>query len=368
MSFKENIRSILQKVFSTFTSLNDDCNVLFPRHNYTLASVITSCINNNCRIFFVPQIKQDRFFDWRRFDVDDKGFLLSFAKLEQLALKYLRDNTIDYFVVDRMSRNDLWLHAILSACKKCYTEAIYLEHGETGSIHPDIELDRLLNYDYFYASNTDMKNHMQQQAKDKELYDCRIKEWKRSKFIPKKKQHKQQQILYAPQFIEADRFNQLFPQTLQYKHKESLVKEFHALEKKYDIRIVWKTYKQGNLLYDPIKDICNTFNIKYVDTDSFSYWLSKSTMFITDCISTTFYDAVDYGIPVLCLRYAKAAPIRQSILDNFGDSIFVYNTIEQAIDKMRQFVADCANITFLKQFYIRTYESNPDKFPWERKI
>ena len=357
---------MFQIAYSGATRFNDSYNVLFPRYNMTLLPVIGSCVNNDCRVFFLPYVKEDRVFDWRRFDQNDKLFMIRFDSFLSKAKEYLRNNAIDFFVVDRMTRGDLWLHAILQACKVTGTKAIYLEHGETGSIHPDIEFDRILNYDYFYASNTDMKRHMQKQVqKYYTVSKCIIREWNRPKILPKK-QSKVHRILYAPQFIEADRFNQLFPQTLQYKHRERLVKEFDILQDETGVSTIWKTFKSGNLLYDPIKDICKDYQVEYVDDDSFNWCLSRSSMVITDCISTTIYDAIDYGLPVLCLRYSKAAPIRESILKEFGNSIFIYDYIDQAVERIIHFVAACLGDN--ESNYIPIIERKPDKFPWENLI
>jgi len=367
---KERFRKSIQKTISYFSNKSyfgviKNGAILFPRWNMTLSNPINNALKNDMRVFFVDG--SGVLFDWRNLIEDkitDEKFLESFLQLENNARNFLYRNKVDYFVVDRFTRNSLDLHAYLLACKQANTKTVYLDHGETGSIHPNIPFDRLLNWDYVYLTNTDMKKYYE---KEKEKYGLKteIKEWARTRQPRKEVKVKKNMILFAPQFIEADRFDQLFPQTLQYKHREKLLNIFDDIVRNIGVEVIWKTYEPGNLLYDPIKDLCEDKQVHYCDTNNFDGYLSKATMFITDCISTTLYDAIEDGVPSLVLRYRKAAETRESILKQFGDVIFIYDSIKEAEEKLEEFIFDCLGLNGEEEKYLPELEFNPEPFPWE---
>jgi len=352
---KDLAKKALKTFFSTNLSLKETKrNILFPHINTTLLPVIKSGRKNFCGIHFVPEVELSTTFNWRRKELSNEDFI-RFSIFYRVAKNYIDSKGIDYFVVDRLTRNNLLLHAFLEACndsKRVIT--IYLDHGETGSIHSDVEFDRISNYNYYYTPNSEMEEYMYNNYYRENLL---IREWKRPTAKIKKK--KGNLLLFAPQFNEADRLNQLQPQTSQYLHRKVFADILHQVKIESKLIPVWKTFKGGNLQKDPMKYICALYGIKYVDNNKFNYYLARSKMVITDCVSTPFYEAVENDIPVLCLRYSKAAPIRESIIKQFGKSIFIYDRVEDCRKKVFEFINDD------KHCYRHKVNHYQNKFPWE---
>ena len=154
-------------------------------------------------------------------------------------------------------------------------------------------------------------------------------------------------LLWGPQFSSGFRFAQLFPETLRYLHKQGILKKLLSLSKKYEFRTIYKNYPPGDENYDPMPEVIRNlddYSIIWKSGRGFNKLLSRSKMFLTDCISTTIYDAADMGVPSLCLRYHKAAPVRKDVLTQFGKSIFIYKDILDALAYLEFFISTVINV------------------------
>jgi len=350
MNIKKIIRLLIQQVIESLSSSLLRNNIAFICYNRTITDVIIKILSqNDCSIKFLP-LKYEK-FDWRYLDFDKEKFKLMVSGIKI----WLLNNNINYLVVDKLTRDNLYPHAALEAANSIINlETIYLDHGDTGTYHPYIVYDRIMNYDYFYANDSSIRKHMEEEVK-KYGSNIKIREWQRP--MPKvKRKIDKKIIMYAPQFPTGDRFPQLFPEIIRYKHRIKILTELNILG---DYKVIYKCFSKGNEIYDPTPDFIRD-NLKYIkieNKNNFNKLLSKTSYFITDCVSTTIYDAIYLNIPSLCLRYYKAAPVRKDVLKQFGDSIFVYDDINEAVNKMYDFLLNSSEMPIIKHY--------KDKFPWE---
>jgi hypothetical protein len=355
---KEFIRNSLEFLFEKAQIGRSQFSVVFPHFNRTLFPVYRSVIRNGGKVLFLPAFRQVN-FDWRCFDLQEEE-----QKLRAICDNYLGFFKVsggNFYVVDRQPRHSLSCLAALRAAKESGLVTIYLDHGSTGIYQDWLIWDKLLNFDYSYFDDFDMRRYALALVRgmgENRRPVADIKEWIRPR-PRKRKESKKRIILFAPAFYCNDRWVRLYPDTLRFRHRKALLPIFQRLSKEANIQVIWKAFPKGDDAYDPIGEVIREEfpGIKY-RIHGFDRLLSRCSWFVTDCISTGIYDAVQLGIPSLCVCYRKAEPVREEVAERFGNSIFRFDAIMEVEDVLRGFIEN-------DSWPVPVIEHRSDPFPWE---
>jgi len=357
---KEYLRHKSQNFIQWSTDSRSGKAVCFPFINQNLLNIYDTLKDNDCKILYLPKVK-DRFFDNNHLTfkyLEEKKELFNKYSLE--LTQFFIDNKVEYYVLDRLTNNDLHQHAALLGAKASpNTKIVYLDHGESGQYNWPSEVYWSMFADYYYAGNTDMKNYMKELSEKLNYKNVEIKEWKRSDLI--KRPTQKGLLIFAPAFHCHETFSSTYSDTLKYQVRKHILFALEKLADIHNLQVIWK-YMKDEANEDMTPKIIKNYkfkNIKYETRNNFNYWLSKAEMFVSDCVSTTFYDALDMRVKSLALWPEILMDIRPDVLKRFGEAIYIYSNIDDAIKQLQYFVANYA--------YISKVPHNPDSFPWEVK-
>lgn len=357
---KNFIRYKLQSFLQWSSKAKGPSAVCFPFLNHNALDVINNLFKNKYpyAIKFLPRIK-DRYFENRYLTfeyLEEKKELFDRYSLE--TTQFFMDNKVRYYVLDRLTNNDLYQHAALVGAKSSpNTEIVYLDHGESGQYNLPNEIYWSSFTDYYYVGNTDMKEYIEKLAKSLDS-SAKIREWKRR--LPEKRETKKGLLVYAPAFHESGTLSSSYSDTLKYQVRKHMLFALEKMADTHKLKIIWK-YLKGEEGFDAVPSIIKKYklrNIRYELRNSFNYWITRAEFFVTDCVSTTFYDAVDMGVKSLALWPSILMDIRPDVLKRFGESIYVYDSVGQATKQLQYFVDQ-------KFWYPAKVPHNPDLFPWE---
>lgn len=339
----------LKQAYTTLTYLNKNNIIVFSEYNKQLTNVIRRASSKN-RIYFL--LEKGNVFNYKNID-NIEGFSL----IVNWYRGYFKDIGCNYFVINTMPRNDLDRHAALVAASEVDSvKVVYLDHGDTGFSDPS-GVWHWFNYaDYFYASNTESRKYINKQIVPEGFI---VREWKRP--LPKRKKSKKY-VLFAPGFYNGELFIGQLTDTAKYRHTETIIRYLNECAIDFGYGIIYKTIKGSHEAFNPrsVDKFVEYEAVEYMDSGNFNKLLSKASAFVTDCVSTPFYDAVDMGIPSLCLYNSDGTPLRKTVLDMFGDAIKVCN--QDAI------IGYTINNFFTGKFslgYKAMIEHNIDPMPWE---
>jgi len=366
-------RRKIEKAIEFGTRRHKGPRVMFAHFNRTLYPLIKSVIKTRGQVHFLsPDWKfETRFvtgYNFPYYPVSIKNELKEkFMTHYECMQRYFTDNEITHFVVDRAARGDLILGAALLAAKYSPNiELILFDHGETGTEYPDTVFHRCWLYDVIYTGNTESRNYYDEVAKFGN-FKVDIREWRRLIQI-KRKMIRNNSLLYAPQFVAGEVFSQCYPDAARFFEDLELMKVL------WETDMVWKVDSPGNLVEYPIHDFLlalvkktwehkRVCNIKYIDDKSFSKLLGSCRALLSDCVSTTAYDAAEEGIPTLCVRPEKASPVRKSVLEMFGPSIKIYDTPSEKHGAISQFL----QLSKEGLWPIPKIPHRVDQLPWSSK-
>src|SRR4030065_667159 len=350
---KELFRKLCQIYMRSVTFFGRS-SIVFSIFNKDLKNIIFSASVDN-EICFIPEFSKGSISDWETLINNKRSFL--FDKLIGKYKTYCENK--DFFVIDRLPRGDLNRHAALIAASKSDVKVVYLDHGETGFEYPEGYAHWIKYADYFYANNTETKEYVQRLAKEQKS-DIIIKERKRNIPVIRKSVSKRT-LMFVPSFYNGELLIGNYSDTLKYKHRVVLIGYFNHLVKYWGVDVFWSGLSLANAVCDPMNRIIFENNLFKYKENKCNKLLLKCNYFLTDAVSTPFYDACDLGIPSLCLYWEGGSPIREDVLKQFGKSIYVFNDIETAKLKIKDLIIN-------PQQYINKpiHTANPDKFPWEQ--
>ncbi|KKM05108.1 hypothetical protein LCGC14_1757480 [marine sediment metagenome] len=357
---KDFIRYRLQDFLQWGSRTRGRSAICFPFLNHNMLDIIHNLSKNKhpYAIKFLPRVK-DRYFENRYLTfehLNEKKEL--FDEYSMQIEQFFIDNKVKYYVLDRLTNDDLYLHAAIMGAKTSpNTEIVYLDHGESGQYNLPYEIYWTSFTDYYYVGNTDMRGYVEKVAKSLNS-SSKIREWKRR--LPEKKETRKGLLLFAPAFHELGTLGSSYSDVLKYQVRKHMLFALEKLADTHKLKVIWK-YMKGEEGFDAVPEIIKNYklkNIRYELRNNFNFWLSRAEFFVADCVSTTFYDAMDMGVKSLALWPSILMDIRPDVLKRFGESIYIYDSIDQAIKQLQYFLDQ-------KFWYQVKVPYSPDLFPWE---
>jgi len=204
--------------------------------------------------------------------------------------------------------------------------------------------------------NTESKEALKAISRPEDSSD--IREWKRpTKY---KRGKAKDYILYASQFNNKNKYDQLYSDTLKYRNNREI-----ALMLNWYKKTIWKMLPKSDEQYDPMIDFISNYckNIEVRTKGSLEKLLSHAIAFVCDSPSTSYYDAIDMGVPTLCLRPATATPMRDSAKKMFGGTYYRYKDLNSMRNRLDIFLKNVYYNTNLLEYPI--IKRSPDLMPWE---
>ncbi|MFH1376092.1 MAG: hypothetical protein ABIH25_00480, partial [Candidatus Woesearchaeota archaeon] len=221
---------------------------------------------------------------------------------------------------------------------------------------------RLRFADVYYATNTELRGYYQGEA-GRFGFNTVLKEWDRPRPKKRKRGYDPKFILVAMQFNNGELNSELYPDTLRYEHNKRVALALRPLMVGINgvNRIIWKTLPTSEDFEDPmVKWLARECKGIEIETrGNFNKLIRECGIFITDCVSTTFYDAVEIGVPTYAFVYSKGNKVRGKVLKTFKNQIIQYDNINSVTVIMRKLIEN-----ELKGFisYIPKVEHNVDRF------
>ena len=335
MLIKNLLKKIIKKllIFINRLVVYKGKRILFLDWNRTISPIILSCLYRY-RIFFSRNLEER--FSWNNFT--HKQYRKEENRIYNLrnkAIDYLVGCGIECIVFDKLPNVDLWLHMLLQSAKELGIKLIYMDHGTTGELFESINYHRLDIPDVYYVTNYDLKEYYRDDVIRNGL-DTIIKEWDRPRPKKRKRNYDSRLILVAMRFNDGELFYGGYPDTLRYEHNKRIALSLNPTAVGHN-RIIWKALPTSEDYEDPITDWIrkNCGGIKIETKNNFNKLIRECGVFITDCISTTFYDAVEIGVPTFALIYRKGNKVRKEVLEKFRNQIILYDDIDVAIERLK---------------------------------
>jgi len=337
------MKNLIAKIIS-FISFGNK-NILFLQFSRGLLPIIFKCLFNGKKIYFLEDrgIK----FNWKNFTKEEYNRIKSTIDYLYREINiYFAHKGIDYLILDKLNRDNLWHHVVIMAARDNGIRIIYYEHGATGQNLPVVNYQKLLFADKYYAADWETQKFLHDEGKKWKIdHGIIFSNWNRPRSKRRNLFYSSKLVLIAPQFNLGEIFNELYPDTLKYKYNKVVFHKLEYLAKKYDLKVVWKMLPGSEEDEDPMFN----YIVKHGDRveveieNNFNKLIKKAGMFITDCCSTTYYDAVGLGIPSFIYRYYKANPIRGEVKERLGGSLCVYSDIRRAVIAMECFIISNLN-------------------------
>jgi len=347
---KEFFRSMAQKHITFNSKCKDKPKIVFSILNRFVKSIVEEAAKEN-EIHFLPEL----FDNYLREDSDSCTYRGMIAGYKD----YFQDKS--FFVIDRLPRNDVNRMAAVEGAKQSpCTKIVYLDHGETGFSDPIGQIHWLRVADYYYANNTETKHYIQELAQRFDS-DVVVRERRRTLSVKWNRDKNSSTILFAPSFYNSDLFIGQYSDTMKYKHRKFLVDHFNYLSYNCGESIVWSGLSSSNENVDPISIKPEEYFFDYIE-GQFNKLLSTCSYFLTDAVSTPFYDACDLGIPALCFYWKGSTPIREAVRRQFGKSIFVFDDVQEVKEEIGNLLGS------YDQYINPVIHGEIDKYPWEKSI
>jgi hypothetical protein len=295
------------------------------------------------KIFFLPNLEKQT-FDWNSSVIKDKELEKRFNYFQMYIAKELIKKDIKFLMTDKVSRDNLLHYAAISTCKYTNTVSKLYDHGEAGHCFDNDIYNRGI-FDVWYITNIQMHDYISNKIKEFDLKTMYM-HWNRPKKKVKKKKHNRFTIMFAPMFTSDERMVHLLPETIKYKIKKEMLEVFQYMIDKYNVRVIYKKFSAGEENDDCIKELIEMKypKIELVDGKKFNKCLSISDMMITDCISTTFFDALYNNIEPLVLLHHRTIPLIPRIEERYNRFIrWHYNIddIQQVVENYYKEINKC---------------------------
>lgn len=353
---KEIIRRSLQKFFQVGTSGSEA--VCLWCLNKTTMQLLPGIIKSGRKVVFLPNFKGRKFDSEYSMSIPDK---LLFDMATSIG-KFFIKHRVKYYVFDKLPVNDLCYHSALGVAN-CLggVKILYLDHGDSAQENFSNEYMWLDLVDYYYARDLDMRDYLRSIANEYSI-NVKVSTWKPQPVFYNKRTD-EKLLMVAPAFHCRETFGTCYSDTFKYRVRRTMLLALDTIAEKYDLKILWK-YMVGEEGYDPVPDLIKlhkTTRVVYENRNNFDYWLARANMFVSDCASTTLYDATKMGINSLALWNSKLPEIRKSAKEMFGESIFIYDDTEGIVTGLVAFVDKCMK----KEWVIPTISTRQDRYPWE---
>jgi len=246
----------------------------------------------------------------------------------------IKKMNVKYIVLTAASTSKT--RALISAARNSKTsKSILVSHGDNIFDNPNYDYGGVPIYfsDCFFTSNAERASYY------KEIVTSLGIETKvalnsdrlRSSIIKRRKKHGRTKVLYIPNFFLVNKLRidgAEYTANWYYKFQRDLIKFFSELE---DYNFIWKGTVNLNDILDPspIQSFIeeSKFNNVFARVDSFLENLKECDLFFTDSPSTTFYEAIVNGIPVLG-AYREGLKPREEALNLFGKSLVRFKELD----------------------------------------
>jgi len=246
----------------------------------------------------------------------------------------IKKENVKYIVLT--SASILKERALISAAKNSKTsKSILIMHGDNIFDNPNNDYGGVPIYfsDYFFASNAERASYYKERVS---LLGIETKvalnsDRLRSSIIKRREKHGRTKVLYIPGFFLVNKLRidgAEYTANWYYKFQRDLIKFFSELE---DYDFVWKGTVNLNDVFGPspiqyfIEE--SKFDNVFARVDSFLENLKECDLFFTDLPSTTFYEAIVNGIPVLG-AYREGLKPREEALKLFGKSLVRFKELD----------------------------------------
>lgn len=357
---KEFIRQQLQYIVQFWTICSTHSVCLWCL-NFNMSGLITNICKGGYGALFLPKVKDKYRFSFNYIlDINDSQ-IIKFTDLVSLYTMFFISENIRYYVFDKLTPDDFRFHAALLSAKAIKDlKVVYLDHGDSAQENPFPELMLLSHVDYFYARDLDKKEYLIGTVKKYGLKTI-IRTWIPSLRHIKRDDVDNRLLLVAPAFHCGESLASCYSDTFKYRVRKTMLFVLEKLAEKYDLKILWKYMPDG---FDVVPKLIYDYKLKrvvYDDRSNFNKWLSKAGMFISDCASTTLYDAIKVGIPSIALWHSKLQPIRKSALKMFGSCIHIYDDVNEIENILESFISK----TLSGNVYIPKIETVQEKYPWQ---
>lgn len=339
------MKNLIVKIISLL-SFGGRRNILFLQFSRNLLPIIFSALKGRNKIYFLED--RDMKYNWK--DFTKKEYDRVKLTIDRLYIElsiYFTHNDIDELVLDKLNRDNLFHHVAIMVAKNSRTKIIYYEHGATGQILPVVNYQKFLFVNEYHAADSETQKFICDESRKTPVvsHSILMSTWNRPR--PKKRStfYDSDLILIAPQFNLGETFNELYPDTLKYKHNKVIFKKLEELAEKYNLKVIWKMLPSSEDDIDPMFDYITKYGnrVTIEIRNNFNKLIKKAGMFITDCYSTTLYDARYLGVPSFCYRYHLANPIREELKKEIGSSLCVYEDINRALVGMECFIISTLN-------------------------
>jgi len=246
----------------------------------------------------------------------------------------IKKRNVKYIVLT--SASTLKDMSLISAAKNSKTsKSILVSHGDNIFDNPNYDYGGVPIYfsDYFFASNAERASYYKEIVASLgiETKVALNSDRLRSSIIKRRKKHGRTKVLYIPGFFMVNKLRidgAEYTANWYYKFQRGLIKFFSELE---DYDFIWKgTVNLNDVFYpSPIKYFIeeSKFNNVFARIDSFLENLKECDLFFTDLPSTTFYEAIVNGFPVLG-AYREGLKPREEVLKLSGKSLVRFKELD----------------------------------------
>jgi hypothetical protein len=260
---------------------------------------------------------------------------------------FYNSNHIDFVLTPHMVEVDECA-AVIAAGYAKDTRSICLQHGDEAFALTLWDYGEYLPYDIYFTTNNEREEYIKHRIQLRKFntkvfqYPNRFGILSKVNSLKKKETNQllQKTVVYVPTMYTWDNTfwsEDRMPVTWYFNWHKYLIKFFSSRD---DFNFVWKGLPTIASTYDPIPDMINDRkykNIKYA-TNPFVEWIKKADMVLLDFPSTALYEAAASGLPVMSLFFAPHTVIRESALSLFGRSLQSFNSFDEGIAKIEDFL------------------------------
>lgn len=266
-------------------------------------------------------------------------------------LELVRKEKID-FVISNTSVGENVAAPLAAGKALSGVKNLCFQHGSTVlDLKERFVFEELDAFDYYFASDSLSEKYFGEYSHAGGIEECRVKQSphylkdiisrQKKRKIEKKKREK---VVYVTKKLAHGRMRfksdgiMIFPPAYYYEYLKKLVDFFG---KRRDFDFIYKHTPAQKWAEDSIIKYIKEKNYPnvFVEDKHFTHYLKTADRVILDYPSTGFFEAAQFGVPVMSL-YSRLSEVWGPFKEHFGKSLKEFSTLDEAIARINEFLDD----------------------------